>query len=126
MRMALACIGVAFLAFAISRAYLPKEGRSTPIRSAPRYVPSFRDTLREQVVTRAEYDRIQSGMSYWQVQSVIGDLGTEISSGRIEGVPDVMDSIVTVAYSWTNDDGSNMIAMFQNDKLIQKAQFGLK
>jgi hypothetical protein len=59
-------------------------------------------------------------------RSVIGKLGVEVSSGRSEGVPGVMEPISTVAYSWSNDDGSNMIAMFQNDKLIQKAQFGLK
>ena len=29
-------------------------------------------------------------------------------------------------YMWQNSDGSNMNAMFQNDKLVNKAQFGLK
>jgi hypothetical protein len=29
-------------------------------------------------------------------------------------------------YAWQNADGSNMNAMFQNDRLISKAQFGLR
>jgi hypothetical protein len=34
--------------------------------------------------------------------------------------------IKTVMYSWQNPDGSNMNAMFQDDKLVSKAQFMLK
>lgn len=37
-----------------------------------------------------------------------------------------MASIETVMYQWVNRNGSNMNAMFQNNKLVQKAQFGLK
>jgi hypothetical protein len=29
-------------------------------------------------------------------------------------------------YSWQNDSGSNMNAMFQNGKLVNKAQLGLR
>jgi len=29
-------------------------------------------------------------------------------------------------YQWVNPGGSNMNAMFQNNKLIEKAQFGLQ
>jgi hypothetical protein len=29
-------------------------------------------------------------------------------------------------YSWTNSDGSNMNVMLQNDRVVSKAQFGLK
>jgi hypothetical protein len=31
----------------------------------------------------------------------------------------------TIMYSWTNLDGSRMTAMFQNDALVTKSQFGL-
>ena len=78
------------------------------------------------VVSKSEYDRISEGMSYSQVVSVIGADGTEQASNRMEGVPGVMESVTTKVYAWQNSDGSNMNAMFQNDKLIQKAQFGLK
>ena len=82
--------------------------------------------LSSDVVTKNEYDQISEGISYAQVVSVIGTEGVEQSSNRIEGVPGVMESVSTKMYSWQNSDGSNMNAMFQNDKLIQKAQSGLK
>jgi hypothetical protein len=65
-------------------------------------------------------------MSYSQVVFIIGEGGTESSSSTMEGVPGVMPSITTKLYMWQNSDGSNMNAIFQNDKLTTKAQFGLK
>lgn len=70
-------------------------------------------------VTKAEYDQIKNGMSYKEVVSIIGFEGEENSQNEIAGTK-------TIMYTWMNDNGSNMNAMFQNDKLIQKAQFGLK
>ncbi len=94
-----------------------------------RWGPSRATTTKgilQNVVTKAEYDRIRHGMSYSEVVSIIGARGEETVSNRMEGVPGVMESIYTVMYSWQNRDGSNMNAMFQNDKLMNKAQFGLK
>ena len=71
------------------------------------------------VVSRAEYNRIRSGMSYSEVADIIGD-GTEISRSDMAGY-------TTEMYSWENPSGGgNMNAMFQNDELISKAQFGLE
>ena len=71
------------------------------------------------VVTRAEYNRIKPGMSYSEVADIIGD-GTEISRSDMAGY-------TTEMYSWENPSGlGNMNAMFQNDELISKAQFGLE
>lgn len=70
------------------------------------------------VVTQAEFGQIQNGMSYADVQSLIGAPGEEMSRTDLAG-------ITTVMYQWMNKNGSNMNAMFQNGKLIQKAQFGL-
>ncbi len=70
------------------------------------------------VVTKAEYDQIQNGMTYDQVIAIIGARGEERSSSSIAGY-------TTILYGWNNPNGSNMIAMFQNEKLIQKSQFGL-
>lgn len=78
------------------------------------------------VVTKSEYDQLNEGMSYSQVVSLIGNDGVENSSGTMNGIPGFMESIKTVVYSWQNPDGSNMNAVFQNDKLITKAQFGLR
>jgi hypothetical protein len=70
------------------------------------------------VVTRAKYERIQDGMTYDQVRAIIGQAGEELSRSDIAGY-------TTVMYSWKNSNGSNMNAMFQNGKLVNKAQFGL-
>jgi len=71
-------------------------------------------------VTFDEYNRLQNGMSYEEVSGIIGEPGQESSRVEVPGTP------VTVMYSWQNADGSNMNAMFQDDKLVTKAQFGLK
>lgn len=83
-------------------------------------------SIGKQIVTFDEYQRIKNGMPYMQVVEIIGDEGEEMSRNKIEGVPGVMESIETVMYQWVNSNGSNMNAMFQNDKLMQKAQFGLR
>lgn len=82
-------------------------------------------SVSEPVVTYNEYLSIENGMSYQQVVSIIGEPGREISRNKTDGVPGVMEDIETVMYEWANSDGSNMNAMFQNDRLIQKAQFWL-
>jgi len=83
-------------------------------------------SIGKQIVTFDEYSQIRDGMSYRQVRIIIGDEGEELSRNHMDGVPGVMESVDTVMYQWINSNGSNMNAMFQNDKLIQKAQFGLK
>jgi uncharacterized protein DUF3862 len=72
-----------------------------------------------QIVTKAKYDSVQAGMSYDQVRAIMGDPGEEISQSDIAGYTSVM-------YAWKNSNGSNMNALFQNGKLINKAQFGLR
>jgi len=69
-------------------------------------------------ITKAKYDQISAGMSYDQVREVLGESGEEMSRSEIA-------NISTVMYIWKNPGGSNMNAMFQNDSLVQKAQFGL-
>jgi len=71
-------------------------------------------------VTMASYNRIKNGMTYSQVVQILGKEGTELSSNEIAGIR-------TIMYQWEGDGwGSNMNVMFQNGKVIQKAQFGLK
>jgi len=78
------------------------------------------------VVSMSEFNEIQNGMSYRQVVEIIGSEGNLISSNHMDGVPGVMAPIDTVMYQWTNPGGSNMLAMFQNDSLNTKSQFGLR
>jgi len=70
------------------------------------------------VVTMAEYQQISDGMTYDEVTAIIGAPGKELSSSNVAGYS-------TVMYMWSNEGGSNMNAMFQNGKLINKAQMGL-
>lgn len=77
------------------------------------------------VVTMAEYEQVNSGMSYSEVKTIIGSPGVEQGNSYMEGVPGVMPSMRIVSYAWINSDGSNMIAMFQDDRLTNKAQAGL-
>ena len=83
------------------------------------------EVLEPPIVDKFEYDSIQQGMPYAEVTEIIGAEGEELSSVYTQGVPGVMESITTIMYMWQNADGSNMNAMFQNDKLVTKAQFGL-
>ncbi len=71
------------------------------------------------VVTLAEYEQIREGMTYEQVRGIIGAPGQELSRSDLAGY-------TTVMYSWSNPNGSNMNAMFQNGGLVNKAQFGLR
>ena len=80
----------------------------------------------DQPVTLDEYSMIKNKMSYRQVVNIIGHEGEELSQNTIDGIPGVMDSVHTIMYQWPNNDFSSMNAMFQNDKLMQKAQMGLK
>jgi len=74
----------------------------------------------EPVITEREYLRIADGMSYRQVRGIVGAAGTETARNRLDGVGE------TVAYQWINADGSNAAVVFQNDRVVQRAQFGLE
>ncbi|MSO62041.1 MAG: DUF3862 domain-containing protein [Acidobacteria bacterium] len=71
-------------------------------------------------VTLSQYSQLGDGMSYQDAVRVLGGPGTEISRSDLAGT-------VTVMYQW---DGAGMVAnmnaMFQNDRLVTKAQFGLR
>ena len=84
------------------------------------------ETAEKIVVTMREYQNLHDDISYHEAVRIIGEEGEEVSRNKLDGIPGVMGSVETVMYRWQNSDGGNMNAMFQNDKLIQKAQFGLK
>ena len=72
-------------------------------------------------VSLAQYKRLENGMSYATVVSVLGCEGTEIvstGSGKFK----------TAMYMWDGNGslGASMNIMLQNGKLMMRAQFGLK
>lgn len=71
-------------------------------------------------VTLVQFTEIKDGMTYAEVSAILGSPGIEQSSNNIGGTK-------TVMYAWDGKTGlGNMNAMFQNDKLVQKSQFGLE
>jgi len=73
-------------------------------------------------VTLANFNSLRSGMSYQQVVNILGKPGTLVSESNLAGYN-------TVMYCWQSPrgaTGANMNAMFQNGRLVQKAQFGLR
>lgn len=80
--------------------------------------------LANDCATKAAYDKVATGMSYTQVKAILGCEGEEISSSEMAGFK-------TVMYAWVGGGlsgmaGANMNVMFQNNRLVSKAQIGLK
>jgi hypothetical protein len=69
-------------------------------------------------VGRAEYDRLELGMTYGQAATAMGWTGEEAASSATGGGE-------TETYSWPNPDGSRIVATFRDNRLISKRQFGL-
>lgn len=85
-----------------------RESKGEPRASAPKTG-----------LTMERYAQLQPGMSYSKAVVILGEEGQELSSNEIAGNH-------TVMYQWEGRGMGNMNAMFQNDKLISKAQFGLQ
>lgn len=66
-----------------------------------------------------QFYQIKEGMNYKEVTSILNDNGEVISSNELAGIK-------TVMVQWKNGNSSNMNAIFQNGRLVTKAQFGLK
>lgn len=78
------------------------------------------EPVRRAGVTMTQFEELQTGMSYEQACKVLGAEGEVITSNDLMGIK-------TVMYKWNGTTlTGNMNAMFQNDKLIQKSQFGLQ
>ncbi len=72
----------------------------------------------------SQYRRLTGGMRYTEVCAIFGRMGTEVAHNSVAGIRDI--TVDTTSYYWTNSDGSNVVAVFQNSKLISKAQAGLR
>ena len=70
-------------------------------------------------VSKSNFMALRMGASYDAAASALGCAGDEIARSEV-------GPFVAVMYMWNGSRlGANMNAMFQNDKLVSKAQFGL-
>ena len=71
--------------------------------------------------TLSAFNALREGMSIRQVESIIGCPGELLSQTDMAGYQ-------TVMFAWSGEGsmGANMNAMFQNNSMIMKAQFGLR
>ena len=77
------------------------------------------EPTRRSGVTMKDYEKLETGMSYSEVVKILGDSGKEVSSGEAaEGR--------TVTFVWGGDQLGSISVTFQNDRLIQKSQYGLQ
>ncbi|MFF2909746.1 DUF3862 domain-containing protein [Paenibacillus sp. NPDC057934] len=74
-------------------------------------------------ITKSEYEKIENGMSYKKVQQIIGGPGEVLSEGGEKGTEFYT---IMVVYYGEGSLGANANFMFQGDKLLNKAQLGLK
>jgi hypothetical protein len=72
-------------------------------------------------ITLEEFNKVEAGMTYEKVVEIIGSAGTVMSEVGKKG-----EKNHTVMYSWDASGFGSANATFQNDKLLSKAQIGLK
>ena len=74
-------------------------------------------------ISKSEFDALTNGMSYDEVVEIIGGSGEVLSETGSPG-----DAYYTVMYMWEGEGelGANANVMFQDNKLISKAQYGLR
>ena len=95
-----------------------ERSKTRPARStAPFVLAPF--SRAPELITLAKFNQLQQGISYQEAVRVMGKEGTVMSESEIA-------NIYTVMYSWQSNGIGNMNAVFQNGRMISKAQFGLK
>ena len=77
-------------------------------------------------VTPADFERLETGMSYGAACLALGASGQELVCCRFSGEPGVIEPIETVVYGWINAGGTSVWGTFQNDKLVSKGQSGVE
>lgn len=76
------------------------------------------------IVTLAEFERIEIGMSYREVVDILGDPGVVIAPPPAAESGD--GDVEARKYLWQNSDVSNVRITFENDQLSKKSQVYLK
>lgn len=102
----------------------PSGTQNPPAHQTPRKGDdtAAKETPRKEVgaVNMENFNKLKTGMKYSEVVEILGKEGEILSETEVGGYK-------TVMYKWDGESLlSNMNAMFQNGKMISKAQFGLK
>ncbi len=108
---------VGFAAVAVFVA-LVTDKPQTAQEAIARATPAPVATEKPQKITLAVYERLEMGMSYSAVVALIGP-GREMGRNKAAGYE-------TVLYQWDAGLLASVTLMFQNGKLIQRNQFGLR
>lgn len=79
-------------------------------------------------VTLEEYNKVKTGMTYEEVQKIVGGAGVVSGESHTDGIEGVMEAIdvMIISYNGEGQLGANCIFTFTNNKLDSKAQTGLK
>lgn len=88
----------------------------TAVAEEPEAAPANDPTM-----SAAEFAALKTGMSLAEAVAIIGSEGELMSENEMAGTRTVM-----IQWEGEGGFGANANAMFQNDKLIQKSQFGLE
>jgi len=107
------------LALAGLTAYTSHNLQGTPLRpllkaTVASYLPA------PQRISMLDYGLLSDGISYDMAKTLLHGPGRELSRCN---TPEL--GMTTVAYSWQNANGSNVQLIFQNDRLVIRAQAGL-
>ncbi len=94
------------------------------IGDKPKTIPESSNVsnIQTQYIDLEKFNNVETGMSYNEVCNILGYEGELISEVNIGD-----DKLATKMYAYYGENlGSNANFTFQNDKLISKAQIGLK
>ena len=108
---------ISLVAFAVSGTMANKIVPDASNAELSKQILAKVDSLQSKI-TMDKFKQLQTGMSYQQVVSILGKEGVELSSNDLGGYK-------TIMYQWS-ESFANMTVMFQNDRLVQKSQFGLE
>lgn len=84
------------------------------------FTKSYPNEQQSCFITLTEFNTIQTNMTYEEIKNIVGCEGTLMSETEI-------NEYTSKIYYWYGKDNiSNANFTFQNNKLISKAQYGLR
>jgi hypothetical protein len=96
---------------------------STPTSTAKTEEPA---KPKKAVMTKAMFDQLKTGMTLEEVQKIVPGEWEIVSESGTKGGKDLDIHTVMYQFEGKGDLGANATLMFQDEKLVNKAQMGLK